>query len=217
MNPKSIPGIPEQISGSFHDSESRKLFDDSQSVNMAFNTLKDRFLNINQWKKFCDEKAADFKLFDSNGNHILRAPRETDLIRIDIPGPGNPESQGHEWVKIIHLTDEYLLEGETESCTMVCVPTTIPGQDDNQHIAHFYSKDSSSSFRISKGAKFVKIGIYGRNETPNTDANLIGKIRNQLIALGGMFGMSKIQWKVFADEILDYGSGESEDGNQSFM
>lgn len=204
MKPKLIPGIPEQTHGSFHDSESRKLFDDSESTKLAFEELKKRFLNINDWKNYCKKKSADFKLFDSSGNHINDSPKVNNLIRIRIPGPGNPESNGYDWVKITKITDKDLAVGEEESLTMICEPTTIPGQDSNRHIAHFYSKDSTSNFRITRGSKFIKIGIYGRNETPNMETKFTGKIRNLLIGAGGMFGMSKTQWKVFADEIVDF-------------
>lgn len=204
MKPKLIPGIPEQKNGSFHDSESRKLFNDSESTDAGFEELKKRFLDINQWKNYCSERSAEFKLFDSSGKHIDRSPQVSDLIRIDIPGPGNSESKGYEWVKIREISDQHLIKGEIETLIIVCEPTTIPDQEDNSHIAHFYSEDSTSNFKISKGAKYIKIGIYGRNETPNLNTNLASKIRNVAIAIGGMFGLSKTQWKIFADEMLKF-------------
>ena len=204
MKPKLIPGIPEQKKGNFHDTESRRLFDDVESTKLAFEVLKNRFLDINNWKNHCKEKSADFKLFDPVGNHINNRPKENDLIRINIPGPGNPESNGYEWAKITQITDQNLAVGEEESLTLICEPTTIPGKDNNSHIAHFYSEGSTSNFKITRGSKYIKIGIYGRNETPNMNTTLAGKIRNLLIGVGGMFGMSKIQWKVFADEILKF-------------
>lgn len=201
MKPKLIIGIPEQKKGSFHDTESKRFFESIETTHQSFEILKTRFLDINQWKEFCKEKTADFKLYDSFGNHINRIPEENDLIRIDIPGPGNPESKGYDWVKIIKISNQYLTAGEIETITMICEPTVVPKSNSN-HIAHFYSQNSSSTFRISRGSKYIKIGIYGRNETPNMNTNFIGKIRNLAIAIGGMFGISKIQWKVFADEIL---------------
>jgi len=201
--PKLIPGIPEQKKGSFHDTESRKVFDDQESASKAFEVLKNRFLSVNLWKDYCNYKSAEFKLYDSNGNQVNRIPKENDLIRIDIPGPGNPESKGYEWVKITSISAQLLTVGEIENLIINCVPATIPNQK-TSHIAHFYSQKSSSTFKISKGSKYIKIGIYGRNETPNMSTNLAGKVRNLLIALGGMFGISKLQWKVFADEILKF-------------
>lgn len=96
MKPKVIIGIPEQKKGSFHDTESKLFFESIETTHQSFEILKTRFLDINQWKEFCKEKSADFKLYDSFGNHINRIPKENDLIRIDIPGPGNPESKGYD-------------------------------------------------------------------------------------------------------------------------
>lgn len=203
MKAIQIPGIPTQENGSFHDTESQRDFDSPETTARNFEILKNRFFSVNEWKNYCKKKSADFKLYDANGNHITRFPQENDLIRIDIPGPGNPESKGFEWVKIKKMSKESPTVGEIENFTMICIPANDP-KIDNCHIAHFYSEKSSSNFRISRGSKYVKIGIYGRNETPNMNTNLIGKIRNLLIAIGGMFGMSKIQWKVFADEIVKF-------------
>lgn len=203
MKPLQIPGIPSQIKGSFHDTESQKNFDSSETAARNFEVFKHRFFSINEWKNYCKNKSADFKLYDPEGNHITRFPQENDLIRIDIPGPGNPESKGFEWVKIKKMGKESPTVGEIENFIMICVPANDP-KIDNSHIAHFYSEKSSSNFRISRGSKYIKIGIYGRNETPNMNTNLTGIIRNLMIAVGGMFGMSKIQWKVFADEIVKF-------------
>lgn len=204
MKPLIIPGVPEQVKGSFHDSESYRDFHSSETALENYQILKAHFTSVNNWKTYCDGNSADFKLFDGSGNPIDRKPQEDDLIRIDIPGPGNPESGGYEWVKITKISDQSLLPDEIESLLIKCVPTKIPGQNENEHISHFYSVDSASTFKIARGKKFIKIGVYGRNETPNMNTTFNGKIRNLLIALGGMFGMSKTQWKIFAEKMLKF-------------
>ena len=200
--PKLIPGIPEQKKGSFHDTESRRLFENQEETSQAFKILKNRFLSINDWKNFCGKKT-EFKLFDSAGNQISRSPQQNDFIRIDIPGPGNPESKGYEWVEIVKISDQFPTAGEVEHLIILCKPSAVPGKNE-KNVSHFYSQESSSNFKISRGSKYIKIGIYGRNETPNMNTDFTGKIRNLLIALGGMFGLSKLQWKVFADGILKF-------------
>ena len=204
MKPKVIPGIPQQKEGSFHDTESCISFDDPNLASDAFHTLKKRFLSINEWKNYCGEKSADFKLYAPSGHPIERDPQEKDLIRIDIPGLPSAESPGFDWVKIVKLNDQFLDTSEIENLLMICVPTTTLGQDENNHIAHFYSEKSSSTFKIARGYDFIKIGIYGRNETPNLNTNFPGKVRNMLIAFGGLFRISKIQWKIFADELITF-------------
>ena len=204
MEAKIIPGIPSQETGSFHDSEKEKAFDTPESAAEAYEILKKRLLSVNDWKNYCDEKSADFKLYDTNGNPISRFAQEKDLIRINIPGPGNPESNGYECVRIDKLTSTETAPNELESLTIICVPTTDPNQTPESHISHFYSDLSTSNFRISRSTSAIKIGVYGRNEKPNMNTNFAGKVRNLMIAVGGMFGMSKIQWEVFAEKIIDF-------------
>jgi len=204
MKPKQIPGIPQQKNGSFHDTEKYIHFENSEITDENYEMLKNRFFSINQWENYCGKKSAEFKLHNPHGAPISRLPQENDLIRIKIPGPGNPESNGYEWVKIEKISNQLPNVGEIENITMICIPTKVPGQNKSKHIAHFYSEKSTSNFRISKGLKFIKIGIYGRNETPNMNTSFIGKMRNSLIGIGGMFGISKIQWKIFAEKIIEF-------------
>ena len=57
---------------------------------------------------------------------------------------------------------------------------------------------------ITKEGNSLKVGVYGRNEKPNFNAGFLDKIRNFFIAAGGMFGVSKIQWKLIAEGLLDF-------------
>ena len=204
MKAKQIPGVPQQKKGSFHDTESFKEYSDSQLAFSGFEILKERFLDINRWQEFGGKGGAKFKHFDQNGKPVNRIPQKGDLIRIDIPGPGNPETKGFDWVKIVTFSDQFIKNDELENILMDCVPTSPPSQKENGHIAHFYSDQSASVFSISRSATYIQMSIYGRNETPNMKTNLIGKIRNFVIAFGGMFGISKTQWKSFADGILKF-------------
>lgn len=199
MRPKIIPGVPRQKKGSFHDTESFKQFD-SDIISQKFKVLKERLFSVNDWKKYAGENTADFKLFDSSGNPMDRKPQIGYFIRIDIPGPGQTEAKGFDWVEITIIshqstdTSEYIL--------MECKPSKDPKNDKGDRIAHFYDKNASSCFVISKNENQLKAAIYGRNESPNYKANFLDIIRNLLIALGGMSGFSKIQWKSLSDGLL---------------
>ncbi|RKS98201.1 hypothetical protein [Chryseobacterium defluvii] len=202
MKIKQIPGVPIQKSGGFHDTESRKDYDTPSVASEKFDILKERFFSINQWKSFSGAVFADFTLYNSNGNPIKQLPEVGDFIRIDIPGPGETEAKGYDWVEIINISHQQA--DESESYIMTCRPSQIPGITNNSHIAHFYSQASTSTFMIQREGSLIKAGIYGRNEKPNFNARFIDKIRNLLIALGGMCGFSKIQWKSLTDGLLDF-------------
>lgn len=204
MKPKLIPGVPAQIKGGFHDTECRRDFENEEITTEKFSLLKERFLSINIWREYCGKNSADFKLFDLTGKLVTRNPRETDLIRIDIPGPANVEA-GYDWAKITRVSDKYLKDDELENMVIICSPTQNPDNAANNHIAHFYSSNSSSIFMISRGKTYIQVGIYGRNETPNyANAGFLDKVRNAMIAIGGIFGMSKIEWKCTAEGMIAF-------------
>ncbi|MBT2620175.1 hypothetical protein [Chryseobacterium sp. ISL-6] len=202
MKPKKIPGIPLQKEGGFHDTESQKYYNDAVLAAEKFSILKERFFSVNQWQQFSGENTSDFKLFDSNGKPLDRSPEIGDFIRINIPGPGEAEAKGYDWVEIVNIFHQ--VADEFESFLVTCSPSKIPGNDQNDHVAHFYSDKATSTFLISRNGKELTAAIYGRNESPNYNAAFVDKLRNMMIGLGGMVGISKIQWKALSDGLLDF-------------
>ena len=195
--PKKIPGIPTQWKGSFHDTESVKYFS-AEDIELKFNILKQRFLNVNEWQKYCSKNFSDFKLCDDTGKIIERLPKIGDYIRIDIPGLGSIEGDSYDWVQIVMLETVV-----SDMMMMQCKPCQKPFRSSGK-VAHFYSDSGTSTFIISKGKKYLKAGIYGRNEKPNEDGGFFDYFRNILVSIGGMLGFSKIQWKCLTDGWLDF-------------
>ncbi|PZU83240.1 MAG: hypothetical protein DI529_12985 [Chryseobacterium sp.] len=203
MEAKKIPGVPEQVIGAYHDTEDQINFMMSEIVVRKFNVLKERFFSINDWKDYCGDLSSEFKLYDKSGSYVERKPRVGDFMRIDIPGPGDVKSNGYDWVEIVKI-DDHTYSDELERYLMICTPSKIPGSKSDR-IAHFYSSGSSSTFIISRGHNYIKVGVYGRNEVPNTTkTGILGKIRNFLIALGGFARIPKIQWKNLTSGLLDF-------------
>ena len=59
-----------------------------------------------------------------------------------------------------------------------------------EDIAHFYSDKASSNFVVRRKGKCIYAEIHGRNEVSNSNTeNFPDKIRNTLIALGGIIGI----------------------------
>lgn len=200
MKPKKIPGAPQQIKGSCHDTESKKKVEDNQDIEKEFNILKQRFFAINHWRKYCADSSTDFKLCNSSGQIVDRLPEIGDFIRIDIPGPGSSAGKSYDWVEIIQIDTDI-----PDRVMIQCRPSRCPLKE-SRKIAHFYSCKATSTFVVSKGKDFVQAGIYGRNEYPNLKSGFIDSIRNIMIAIGGMFGFSKIQWKCLANGLVDFES-----------
>ncbi len=203
MESKKITGVPDQYKGAAFETEAERFFDDQNMIAQQFAILKQRFLNINQWKDYCGKGFAEFKLFDAEAFPVSRIPIVGDFIRIDIPGPGNPKTKGYDWVQIVNI-DDRSVDNELERCLMTCRPSEDP-DDKNNQIAHFYTAESSSNFVISRGKDYIKVGIYGRNEVPNfSKTGWFGKIRNAIIAIGGFLKLTKFQWNGLAKGLLDF-------------
>ncbi|MDQ1095833.1 MULTISPECIES: hypothetical protein [Chryseobacterium] len=204
MKPKKIAGVPPQKTGGFHDTESLKKFDSPEKAAENFHLLKERLFSVNEWKSYCGKGSADFQLYDSAGHPVQRIPRISDFIRINIPGPGDQAGKGFDWVEIIQITHQNT--DQKESILITSSPCSNPEENKNSYIAHFYSEKATSNFRISHSGSILKAGIHGRNESPNFKAKLTDKIRNLMVALVGIFGFSKIQWKCLTDGLLDFDS-----------
>ncbi|KAA0129803.1 hypothetical protein FY557_03585 [Chryseobacterium sp. SN22] len=200
MKPKQIPGVPIQKKGGFHDSESTRPCTDSDA-DLKFDILKQRFFSINQWKSYAGGASADFRHFDSSGKPADRMPKKGDFIRIEIPGPGNSEGKGYDWVEIVNLSHRDT--GTAKSYLMICRPCKEPNKLKG-NIVHFYSSAATSNIMISKEGNTLKVGVYGRNETPNFNTGFLNKIRNLFIGTGGMFGFSKIHWKSLAEGLITF-------------
>lgn len=203
MKAKKIPGVPEHYKGAHFDTESERVLDDPLLTAQQFKFLKQRFFNINHWQEYCGKMSSEFKLCDKQGFYVDRMPKLGDFFRIDIPGPGNPQTKGYDWVEIVAM-DGHCFGDELERYLISCRPSKPPGSRGND-IAHFYSREASSTFIIYRGSNYIKVGIYGRNEVPNfSRTGIIGKIRNAFIAIGGFMRATKIQWKSLTNGLLDF-------------
>ncbi|WP_336961926.1 hypothetical protein [Chryseobacterium contaminans] len=200
MKPKQIKGVPEQKSGGFHDTETYMKFEKAV-ISVKYETLKKRFFSVNDWKSYCGEAFAAFKLYTPNGNPTEREPQKGDFVRINIPGPGETEAKGYDWVEIIDIC--YYEDAHSESITMTCRPSQNP-TGTSSHIAHFYSSKATSTFMVQKYSTHLKAAVYGRNESPNYNANFIDILRNVAVAIGGMLGIAKIQWRQLTNGLLDF-------------
>jgi hypothetical protein len=203
MKPKTIQGVPEHYKGAHFDTESKRVLDSPILAVQQFKILKERFFNINHWQEYCGKMSAEFRLCDMHGFYVDRMPKVGDFFRIDIPGPGNPQTKGYDWVEIVAM-DDRCFGDELERYLISCRPSKPPGSR-GDNIAHFYSPEASSTFIISRGSNYIKVGIYGRNEVANfSRTGMIGKIRNALITIGGFLRATKFQWKGLAEGFLDF-------------
>ena len=194
--------IPPQKTGAKSDTLAEIELDSVQEAQNHFDVVKRRFLNINCWELFAGTEKAEFSLRDHNGELSLDPPKVGDYFRIKIPGLHNPTGDGYDWVQVVKFEQE---QSEDSECLYIRVrPTSDPTKPDDT-TAHFFDSKATSNFLIKREGKKISAEVHGRNEVPNTeDLSVLEKIRNSLVAVGGIIGGSKFQWKSLTEGLIKY-------------
>ena len=194
--------IPPQKKGATTDVSSEIELPTEALAAEHFKTVKKRFFAMNSWELYAGTEKAEFSLRDQEGNILLENPKKGDYFCIKTPGLHNKTGDGYDWVQIEHLEEE---TGEHDECVYIRVrPCDNPTKPD-ENIAHFFDPEATSNFLIKRKGNRIIAEVHGRNETPNTqDLNLLEKVRNEIVALGGMLIASEFQWKALTDALVKY-------------
>ena len=192
--------VPEQEGGVQTNTESAAELSSVEEAKQFYQEVKQRLLNVNNWRSISGKLTADFRLTDAQGNEVERAVKADDHFKIDIPGPGPATGDGYDWVRV-----ETIEENEDEEQQYISIrvrPATNPNNNE-QDVAHFFSEEATSCFIVKREGVKVTAGVYGRNEKPNTGAEkIVDKARNTAIASGAITGFSKLQWKSLANGLV---------------
>jgi hypothetical protein len=207
MEEKNYTGaVPENLEGSRIDATSVKELSSVEEAVAFFGVVRERLLDINHWHERTTNLLAKFQLCDVYGDPVEGPAREGLLVRIDIPGPGTEVADGFDWVRIEEVK-EYQSE-EVQSIAIRVRPTEAPQKaagspTAGSPTAHFYSKDSTSTFTVTREHTKVTAAVYDRNIEANKEsATLLDKVRNAVTGFAGRTVFSKIQWQVLADGLL---------------
>ncbi len=192
--------IPEQYSGAKSDTVSKIELESEEMAVNHFETVKKRFLDVNSWEMFAGEEKASFSLRDKNGDLLLRNPQVGDYFRIKIPGLHNVDGDGFDWVNIEKFEEE---NKPHQSCIYIRVrPSANPTQESDK-TNHFFCDKATSNFMIRRENNTVFAEVHGRNEEPNTEnVSALEKVRNLLVAVGGIIAGSKFQWKSLTEGLI---------------
>lgn len=194
--------IPPQKTGAKSDTISEIELDSVQLATEHFDKVKRRFLDVNSWELFAGTEKAEFSLRDATGELSLDHPKTGDYFRIKIPGLHNPTGDGYDWVQVEKFEEEH---SDNSECVYIRVrPTSDPTKPD-ETTAHFFDPKATSNFLIKREGNKISAEVHGRNEVPNTeDLSVLEKIRNSLVAVGGIIGGSKFQWKSLTEGLIKY-------------
>jgi hypothetical protein len=193
--------LPPQRKGKAIDIKKSLGFNNSKDAIAFFDKAKDRLQRVNEWGALAGNLSADFQLTDRNGNKVDRPIEKGDHFKIDIPGPGSHTGQGYDWVKVEAITIQSTPSRNLYSFRVR--PSENPFKR-GTGIAHFYHKDSTSTFSIRRNNNTVTISIQDRNTQANTSGEIaLDKIRDSLVGGIGVLAFSRFQWTKLAEGIID--------------
>lgn len=201
--------IPTQKEGQHTDTVAEQVLDDLQTAQFYFEIAKQRLLDVNNWHHISKIEASVFTLINEKGEKLNSTAKVGDYFKIDIPGPGSKVGNGYDWVKI-ELIQEIKNEGlDKEALIMKVRPAKNPERQDKE-VAHFLKDKATSTFIVAREGSKIAAEVHGRNEMPNIGVTpLIDKVRNAVIGLGAIIGISVLQWKLLTEGIVSLNPKEN--------
>jgi hypothetical protein len=202
MKRKDLLGIiPEQFKGQALEVEASQVSDTETAAQSLYELAKKKLFSVNDWHKIVAGLTARFQIVDRDGNEVSRKVNKGDYLRINIPGPGNKEGDGYDWVVVEDLKE--INKEDFQSAGFRVRPTENPFGKKNE-TAHFYSNETTSSFIIIRENVTVVSWIVDRNMKPNTESeSVVDKVRDVMVGVSGIAGFSKVQWQGLADGLLE--------------
>lgn len=189
--------VPENKIGSKNNASAFFICQSENEALDRFLKLSNDLLNINKWNVKSGENPTEFYTYHKAKSELAK---ENDLVKMKIPAPVNKLGNGFDWVMISKI--EKVEKTDKKALLLQMKPHSCP-ENSNGNIAHFYTEDATNTFILAKKNNILQFSIHGRNEIPNTKKiGLMHSLRNFLVARGGVFGGSKIQWQDFAEEFI---------------
>jgi len=164
----------------------------------VFSRVRAKLFEVNQWHKMSEGPSAEFCIMDSAGEKQDRTVQKGDHIRINIPGPGLPSSEGYDWVQVEEIREEHV-DPDYQKILLTLRPSPDP-TNPLSDTAHFFKAVATSNFLVERKGLQVFLHYAGRNELINTDnKSNLDNLRNFFIGLTAKMGASFPQWKAVID------------------
>ena len=186
--------IPANESGKKVDLAEEVEAGSTEEATRIYNQARNRLLHPSYWKSITGAVAAEFT---PDTKHLSVG----DYIQVDIPAPGLAAGDGHDWVQVESIEEG--CDPAAEESIAFTVEVCANPEHPEKGVAHFFAKGATSTFIITRNKNIVKASYHGRNEKPNLEnPGLADKIRNAVVALGAIAGVSELQWKAFLKGLL---------------
>lgn len=201
MEEKNYTGlIPENVEGRAITATAQSSFADDTTAKAFYATARERLLSVRNWGKIAGSLSADFSLTDDKGHEVVRPVQRGDHFRIDIPGPGSSAGEGYDWARVEDVKE--INVENVDSIAILVKPAQNPTAN-SEHVAHFFSSKSTSTFVVTREGATITAAIYDRNIEANEETkHLPDKLRNAVVGLGAKHGISKLQWQALVDALV---------------
>lgn len=168
-------------------------FADEAAARAFYPVARQRLLDVNRWRDYCDGPSGTFVLHDATGQRTDRPAQVGDFFQIDIPGPGPAAGDGYDWVQVEALDET--TDADIQRTALRVRPAPSP-RNESPDVAHFLADSATSTFFVEQRGTTVTAGVLGRNERPNTDTqSLVDKARNTAVTAGAWVGFADVQWQ----------------------
>lgn len=196
------PFLPEQITGKAVDLEQVITENSPAEGIITFKKACERLLTPSTWHQLSGVASADFKLSAVHTSGEQSRAAINDYFKIDIPGPGPAAGDGYDWVQVENIKEN--VDPSAEESFGMTLRASVNPQQPGKGTAHFFKDGATSTFIIKRNGAVVSASYHGRNEEPNTkDVNLKDKIRNTLVSIGALGGISELQWTSLIKGLLE--------------
>jgi len=192
--------VPQQHIGSQMDVRAETILSDIGKAAFFYQLAKTRLQDVNNWDKLCRTSSTIFQITSFKGVDAENLAL-SNLIKIDIPGPGTSAGEGYDWVQIekIESSDENHLDEWMGFTVRPCASPLHP----QMGIAHFFSDLATSTFIVGRTGNTVWAEMHGRNEVPNSDTStVVDGLRNAMVGWTAKIGLSFPQWKLLVDGLV---------------
>lgn len=158
-----------------------------QEAIAAFERSKQKLFNVNNWTKLSGVNST-FELYDDRGRRTTALiPKLGYYLKIILPA-----STIENWVKITDLREEENL------AEFVVHPSKQPKElgEGDAEVEHFFIKEASSTFRVTREGNTIHGFEIGRNEGINNQGEEAGDraVLNTFVAEGGWAIFQELQW-----------------------
>lgn len=165
----------------------KHTYSDEQTAIREFERSKQKLFDVNEWTNMSGINST-FQLYDNRGRRTTaKMPEVGYYIKIVLPA-----TTMDNWVNI---TDIHVEENLAE---FIVHPSEQPKElgEGEAEIEHFFIKEASSTFRVTREGNTIYGYEIGKNEGINNQGEEAGEraLINTLIAEGGWAGVQELQW-----------------------